>query len=99
MTRWKSRSSTRSLISGLACSVVSNVALGDALPVGVLEHAARDAAAGLHPAADRHAVAGGLDPPKRELQKLATTFIAGERLQLAAGDRLLACHLDLSLSG
>jgi hypothetical protein len=31
------------------------------------------------------------------LQKLATTFLARERLELAAGDRLLTRHFDISL--
>ena len=42
-------------------------------------------------------MAGGLNPPKRELQKVAAAFVAGELGELAAGDRLLTVHLDSPL--
>src|SRR5439155_14920298 len=71
-------------------------AFRDALPVRVLEDAARDAAAGLHPAADRHAAAGLLDAAQGELQEQAAPLLRGERSELAAGGRFLTGHRDTS---
>ncbi len=60
-------------------------ALGHSLPVGVLEHAARDAAARLDPAADRQAAAGRSDPSQRKLQKLATTLLTPRAFRAGGG--------------
>jgi hypothetical protein len=65
----------------------------------VLEHAARDPAAGLYPAADRHPAAGRLDPAERELEKPAAALVDRESFELAAGVLLLTCHLGIFSDG
>src|SRR5581483_1382798 len=67
-------------------------ALGDALPVRVLEDAAGDAAARLHPAADRQAPVRALDAAQGELQERAAPLAGGERRELPAGGCLLLSH-------